>query len=86
MRFLQKLGIKKTSIRVDNIREVVTEKTCEVENSCLPGKACFSYNGYVFPCIFFRKIILGKYPGDSFDKIIKNLKKFWLQKMFSDKI
>jgi hypothetical protein len=28
---------------------------------------------------------LGKYPEDSFDKIMSNLKKFWLQKMFSDK-
>jgi hypothetical protein len=36
-------------------------------------------------CIFFRNIILGKYPEDSFDKIMSNLKKFWLQKMFSDK-
>lgn len=85
IRFLQKLEIKKTSIRVDNIREVGTEKTCDVENSCLPGKACFPYNGYVFPCIFFRNIILGKYPEDSFDKIMSNLKKFWLQKMFSEK-
>ena len=31
MRFLQKLGIKKTSIRVDNIREVGTEKTCNAD-------------------------------------------------------
>jgi hypothetical protein len=28
---------------------------------------------------------LGKYPEDSFDKIMSNLKKFWVQKMFSDK-
>jgi hypothetical protein len=28
---------------------------------------------------------LGKYPEDSFDKIMSNLRKFWVQKMFSDK-
>ncbi len=49
---------------------------CKISDSCLPDKLCFASDGFVHPCIFFRHIILGKYPENSVEQILENQRKF----------
>ena len=80
-KFLHELGIK--DISFDFVRPQGRAKSnfsfrdgsiCQIWRSCLSqGKLCLSYDGRIYPCIFFRDNLLGVFPetslADAFEKL-----------------
>ena len=81
-RFLYELGIK--DISFDFVRPQGRAKLnfgfqnstmCQIWKSCLSqGKLCLSYNGEIYPCIFFRDNLLGVFPETSLADAFEELK------------